>query len=79
MAYFRQPIGFGAAPGPRYSLETDSSFGDAWKEANMHLARITIKTDRKALQDCLPEGYTLDPEKEPTIIFEIMNLRNLPW
>lgn len=28
----------------------------------------------------LPEGYEVDPDcEQPTVLFEIMNLRNLPW
>lgn len=27
----------------------------------------------------LPPGYSVDPSKTPTVMFEVMELRNLPW
>lgn len=40
---------------------------------------LTFDVDRAGLQALLPEGYEVDPEKQPTIMFEVMLLRNLPW
>lgn len=40
---------------------------------------IVFDVDREGLQALLPEGYEVDPEKQPTIVFEVMHLRNLPW
>ncbi len=34
---------------------------------------------REELQALLPEGYIIDPNVQPTLLHEILNLRNLPW
>lgn len=35
---------------------------------------------RQSIQDLLPQGYEVDPDcKQPTVLFEVMNLRKLPW
>ena len=31
------------------------------------------------MQQLLPEGYDIAEDVQPTILFEVMNLRNLPW
>jgi hypothetical protein len=40
---------------------------------------IVYDVEKAELQALLPEGYEVDPEKQPTIVFEVMALRNLPW
>lgn len=76
--YYRQPTGFGAAASPRQDLRTGEAF-KTWPEATMHLARIVHRTTREAMQTILPEGFTIEEGAEPTIMYEVMNLRNLPW
>ncbi|KAI5450876.1 hypothetical protein NCC49_002617 [Naganishia albida] len=76
--YHRQPIGFGPAPGPRQG--PDGKRFTTWGEAEVHFTSIVYNCDRESLQKLLPEGYELDPEvRQPTVLFEVMNLRNLPW
>lgn len=31
------------------------------------------------MQRLLPEGYEVDPEAQPTVLFDAMHLRKLPW
>lgn len=38
-----------------------------------------VNVNRESLQAVLPEGYSVDPDVQPTVLFEVMNLRNLPW
>jgi hypothetical protein len=46
----------------------------------MHTTGIVYDVDREGLQSLLPEGYVVDPSVEqPTVLFEIVELRNLPW
>ncbi|KAJ9115437.1 hypothetical protein QFC22_005194 [Naganishia vaughanmartiniae] len=41
---------------------------------------VVYECDRTPLQALLPEGYEIDAATEqPTVLFEVMNLRNLPW
>lgn len=40
---------------------------------------IVFDVGRTELQALLPDGYECDPKKDATVLFEAMNLRNLPW
>ena len=68
--YFRQPLGYGPATGPRQDLFTGSRYS-TWHEAGMHLARIVYSTERSAIEDILPPGFSLEEGVEPTIMFEV--------
>ena len=43
------------------------------------LVGIVFNVERESLQALLPEGYVVDQAVQPTVIFEAMHLRNLPW
>lgn len=44
------------------------------------LTGTVFNVTRESVQSLLPPGYTVDPAcEQPTILFECMNLRNLPW
>lgn len=38
-----------------------------------------MNVERAQLQALLPEGYDVADDVQPTILFEVMNLRKLPW
>jgi hypothetical protein len=40
---------------------------------------IVLNVERAQLQALLPEGYEVAEDVQPTILFEVMNLRKLPW
>lgn len=41
---------------------------------------VVYDCDRASAQALLPDGYEIASETEqPTVLFEAMNLRNLPW
>ena len=59
-------------------------------KAGMHLARVVYSTDRSAIEDIIPPGFSAEEGVEPTIMFEVSlgrdkflhqvkNLSNLPW
>jgi acetoacetate decarboxylase len=51
-----------------------------WSNAEAHLTGVVYDVGREELNALLPEGYEVDPEcEQPTVLFEVMNLRNLPW
>ncbi|KAK9899472.1 hypothetical protein P389DRAFT_199172 [Cystobasidium minutum MCA 4210] len=76
--YYRAPIAFGPAPTPR--ADKNGEPFPTWKtEAWMETTGVVFDVDREGLQALLPEGYEIDPDKQPTIMFEVMLLRNLPW
>ncbi|KAJ9479591.1 hypothetical protein PHBOTO_003077 [Pseudozyma hubeiensis] len=73
----RAPIGFGPAPSPRQA--PDGSRFD-WSDARTTTVGVVLEADRDSLNAILPPGYTVDPTAlHPTILFEVMQLRNLPW
>ncbi|GHJ83751.1 hypothetical protein NliqN6_0153 [Naganishia liquefaciens] len=76
--YHRQPVGFGPASGPRQG--PDGKRFTTWGESEVHLTSIVYDCERASLQALLPTGYEIDTEiSQPTVLFEAMNLRNLPW
>lgn len=68
--YYRQPIGYGPATGPRQNLFTGERY-PTWDEAGMHLARIVYSTERSAIENILPPGFSVEEGVEPTIMFEV--------
>jgi hypothetical protein len=40
---------------------------------------IVLNVERAQLLALLPEGYDIAEDVQPTILFEVMNLRKLPW
>ena len=46
---------------------------------SLMLVGIVFNVERESLQALLPEGYVVDQAVQPTVIFEAMHLRNLPW
>jgi hypothetical protein len=53
---------------------------DNGEPANSSLAGMVLNVTRESMQKLLPEGYMVDPQQaQPTIVFEVMNLRKLPW
>ncbi|KAG7530451.1 hypothetical protein FFLO_05050 [Filobasidium floriforme] len=76
--YHRAPVGFGPAASPRQG--PDGKPFNGWKEnSEMHLTGIVLNVERAQLQALLPEGYDIAEDVQPTILFEVMNLRKLPW
>lgn len=75
--FHRVPIGFGPAPGPRQD-ENGAPF-TTWNEARAELTGVVCNVDRSALQALLPDGYAVEESVQPTLVFEFMGLRNLPW
>lgn len=76
-AFHRAPIGFGPAPTPRQ--DANGKPFTTWKDARTQVTGIVCNVDRDALQTLLPEGYAVEESVQPTVVFEVMNLRNLPW
>ncbi|WWC64315.1 uncharacterized protein I303_106925 [Kwoniella dejecticola CBS 10117] len=77
--FHRVPVGFGPAPSPRQA-PNGKPFPN-WKEDSyMQLTGVVLNVERAELQAILPEGYEIDPDvAQPTIVFELMGLRALPW
>jgi hypothetical protein len=40
---------------------------------------VTYTSTHDALNSILPEGYSVDSNKNAIIMFEVMELRELPW
>ncbi|KAM0755120.1 hypothetical protein T439DRAFT_353065 [Meredithblackwellia eburnea MCA 4105] len=76
--YHRQPVAFGPAATPRQD-PSGQPFTTWETESEQHLSGLVFEAERSSLQALLPDGYELDPSKEPTVLVEIMNLRKLPW
>ena len=38
-----------------------------------------LDLEHDSVQSLLPSGYTVDPHCQPTVLVEVMELRNLPW
>ncbi|CBQ73516.1 conserved hypothetical protein [Sporisorium reilianum SRZ2] len=73
----RAPLGFGPAPSPRQSPQ-GTRFD--WSDARTTTVGVVLEADRESIQALLPEGYTVDAAvTHPTVLFEVMELRNLPW
>ncbi|GAK67996.1 acetoacetate decarboxylase [Moesziomyces antarcticus] len=71
----RAPIGFGPAPSPRQA--PDGSRFD-WSQART--TTVVVEVERECVEALLPPGYTVsDSVTHPTVLFEVMELRNLPW
>ncbi|KAL8276722.1 hypothetical protein RQP46_010901 [Phenoliferia psychrophenolica] len=73
----RVPIGFGPAPGPRQGPD-GQPFG-TWGESEATTVGVTYVSEHAYLNSILPEGYETDPSVEAVIMFEVMELRKLPW
>lgn len=39
---------------------------------------VTYRSTKEALEALLPDGYSVESDS-PTILFEVMELRKLPW
>ncbi|WWD19955.1 hypothetical protein CI109_104428 [Kwoniella shandongensis] len=77
--FHRVPVGFGPAPSPRQD-PNGNPFTTWQSDSYMQLTGVVYDVGRSELQAILPEGYEIDPEVEqPTVLFEVMNLRKLPW
>lgn len=50
-----------------------------WGKAEGHSSGIVFDVGRKELQALLPEGYIIDPDVQPTVLHEILNMRKIPW
>lgn len=79
--FHRVPIGFGPAPSPRQD-PTGKRFD--WSQSRTTTVGIVVECDRAAVQAILPEGYTVEPpsstpQDKANVLFEVMELRNLPW
>ncbi|KAI5477307.1 hypothetical protein MNV49_006528 [Pseudohyphozyma bogoriensis] len=74
--FHRVPVGFGPAPTPRQD-PTGKRFD--WSKAQATTAGVTYVSEHAALNAILPDGYHVDEEVEATVMFEVMELRNLPW
>jgi hypothetical protein len=74
--FHRAPIGFGPAPGPRQD-PTGRRFD--WSQSECTTVGVTYRSEHEALDALLPEGYAVDFSKPAAILFEVMELRNLPW
>ncbi|ORY90094.1 hypothetical protein BCR35DRAFT_343619 [Leucosporidium creatinivorum] len=74
--FHRVPIGFGPAPTPRQDAEGNRF---DWRKSEATTVGVTYSSDHDALNSILPEGYSVDPSKEAIIMYEVMELRNLPW
>ncbi|SPO25646.1 uncharacterized protein UTRI_03011 [Ustilago trichophora] len=74
----RAPLGFGPAPSPRQG--PDGSRFTSWSDARTTTIGVVLEVDRDSIDALLPEGYSVDPSTvHPTILLEVMELRNLPW
>lgn len=40
---------------------------------------MVLDVERKSAQELLPPGYEIASDVQPTVLFGVMNLRNLPW
>ncbi|KAH8785242.1 hypothetical protein F5883DRAFT_672596 [Diaporthe sp. PMI_573] len=79
--FHRVPVGFGPAPSPRQD-PTGKRFD--WSQSRTTTVGIVAECDRAAVQAILPEGYTVEPPSstpadKANVLFEVMELRNLPW
>ncbi|SCZ90352.1 BZ3500_MvSof-1268-A1-R1_Chr9g10802 [Microbotryum saponariae] len=74
--FHRVPIGFGPAPTPRQDHE-GKRFD--WSKAQAKTIDVTYTSDHAALDAILLDGYATDKSKDAVVLFEVMELRNLPW
>lgn len=79
--FHRVPVGFGPAPSPRQDPQGNRF---DWSQARAKTSGIVVECDRKAVQAILPEGYIVEPSAstpsdKANVLFEVMELRNLPW
>lgn len=75
--YHRQPTGFGIAVTPRQDVHGQRF---DWSQSRANCMSVVIEVSRSSAQAILPPGFEIDPEcAQPTILFEPMHLRNLPW
>lgn len=74
--FHRAPIGFGPAPGPRQDASGERF---DWSKSECTTVGVTYRSEHAALNSILPEGYAVDQSKPAVILFEVMELRNLPW
>lgn len=74
--FHRAPIGFGPALGPRQDPQGQRF---DWSKSECTTVGVTYQSEHAALKALLPDGYSVDPNKAPVIMFEVMELRNLPW
>lgn len=72
----RVPIGFGPAPSPRQDPNGEPF---QWKDSEATTVGVTYASEHAYLNSLLPEGYETDPSTEAIVMFEVMELRNLPW
>lgn len=52
---------------------------EQWGKAEAHSSGIVFDVGRQELQALLPEGYIIDPDVQPTVLHEILNMRKIPW
>ncbi|PWY96831.1 hypothetical protein BCV70DRAFT_203405 [Testicularia cyperi] len=74
--FHRVPVGFGPAPTPRQDPQ-GKRFD--WSQAQATTVGVVFETSRESVNALLPEGYEVDPDSQATVMFEVMELRNLPW
>lgn len=79
--FHRVPVGFGPAPSPR---QDPNGKRFDWSQSRTTTVGIVVECDRAAVQAILPEGYTVEPPSstpadKANVLFEVMELRNLPW
>ncbi|POS70958.1 hypothetical protein DHEL01_v210646 [Diaporthe helianthi] len=79
--FHRVPIAFGPAPSPR---QDPAGKRFDWSQSQTTTIGIVVECDRKAVQAILPDGYTVEPpsstpQDKANVLFEVMELRNLPW
>lgn len=73
----RGPLSFGPAASPRQD-QNGKPFTN-WGEARTRTIGVTYASEYAALNALLPDGYRVDETVEASILFENMELRNLPW
>lgn len=71
----RAPVGFGPAPSPR---QDPNGQRFDWSKSEATTVGVTYRSTKEALDALLPKGYEIDAET-PTVLFEVMELRKLPW
>lgn len=76
--YHRVPVGFGPAPSPRQDPKGERF---DWSEAKTTTVGVVVEASVASIQALLPEGYeaTASSNGKGTVLFEVMELRNLPW
>lgn len=76
--FHRAPVGFGPAATPRQDPEGNRF---DWSKAKTTTVGVVYDVSIDSVQRLLPEGYKVDvgDKKTTQILFEVMELRNLPW